>query len=220
MYADRFAEPKRFNPGSMGLAIGINAVVLAGLVFSAPVVETLTDGTIRIYTPRETPPPPPEPLPTPEPQPRADPAPEHIETVTRPVVDVAQPAREPILIDVGPTIGALEGTGTDPVAVDPAPPPPPMLIGARVDPRYADALQPAYPASERRAGHEGTVEVRVLIGADGRVKEVRRVSATSDAFFEATRRQALHSWRFTPATRGGVPQESWKTMSIRFVLRG
>ena len=216
MYADRFADPKRFNPGSMGLAIGINAVVLAGLVFSAPVVETLTDDTIDLYTPHEEPPP--EPLPTPQPQPRADPAPEHIETVTDPVVDVAQPAREPVIIDVGPTTGTFEGTGTDPVKVDPAPPPA-MLIGAKVDPRYAGALQPAYPASERRAGNEGTVQVRVLIGADGRVKEIRRVSATSGAFFEATRRQALDHWRFTPATRGGMPVESWKTMSIRFVLR-
>lgn len=219
MYADRFAQPKRFNPGSMGLAVGINAMVLAGLVFSAPVVERITgNGPIDIYTPREAPPPPPEPLPEPEPQPRADPAPEHIETVSDPIVDVAEPTQGPIFIDVGPTIGTLDGTGTDPVKLDPAPPPP-MLIGAKVDPRYADALQPDYPPSERRAGNEGLVEVRVKIGIDGRVKEVRRVSAASDAFFETTRRQALRSWRFTPATRGGVPEESWKTMSIRFVLR-
>jgi protein TonB len=217
MYADRFTQPRRFNPGSMGLAIGINAVVLAGLVFSTPVVEKLTDGTIVVYTPHDEPPPPPKPLPTPQPQPRANPAPEHIETVNDPIIDVTRPAQEPILIDIGPTTGTLDGTGTDPVEVDPAPPPP-MLIGAKIDPRYADALQPDYPASERRAGREGTVEVRVLIGLDGRVKEVQRVSATSDAFFEATRRQALGDWRFEPATRGGVPQESWKKMSIRFVL--
>jgi protein TonB len=217
MYADRFTQPRRFNPGSMGLAIGINAVVLAGLVFSTPVVEKLTDGAIVVYTPHDEPPPPPKPLPTPQPQPRANPAPEHIETVNDPIVDVTRPAQGPILIDIGPATGTLEGTGTDPVKVDPAPPPP-MLIGAKIDPRYADALQPAYPASERRAGREGTVEVRVLIGLDGRVREVQRVSATSDAFFEATRRQALGHWRFEPATRGGVPQESWKKMSIRFVL--
>ncbi|RYE01614.1 MAG: TonB family protein, partial [Sphingomonadales bacterium] len=63
------------------------------------------------------------------------------------------------------------------------------------------------------------VSVRVLIGTDGRVKAVEQVSATSTAFFEATKRQALGKWRFKPATRGGVPQESWKTMSVRFELK-
>jgi len=51
------------------------------------------------------------------------------------------------------------------------------------------------------------------------VKAVEQVSATSNAFFEATRRQALAKWRFKPATRGGIPQESWKTMSVRFELK-
>ena len=218
MYADRFAQPKRFNPDSMGLALAINGAVVGALIFSAPVVEKFTGtGPLDIYTPHEEPPPPREPLPEPEPQPRARPAPEHIETVIDPIVDVTQPARGPIIIDVGPTTGTIDGTGTAPVRLDPAPPP--MLIVAGIDPRYADRFQPAYPAAERRAGHEGIVEVRVLIGTDGRVDEVRRVSAASDAFFEATRRQALKSWRFTPATRGGIPVESWKTMSIRFVLR-
>ncbi len=219
MYTDRFAEPRRFNPGSMGLALAINGAVVGALIFSAPVVEKITGtGPIDIYTPHEEPPPPPTPLPTPDPQPRASPAPEHIETVADPIVDVTQPARGPVVIDVGSATGTIDGTGTEPVRLDPAPPP--LLIGATIDPRYADDLQPAYPASERRAGREGVVEVRVLIGTDGRIREVRRVSATSDAFFEATRRQALKSWRFTPATRGGVAVESWKTMSIRFVLRG
>jgi protein TonB len=51
------------------------------------------------------------------------------------------------------------------------------------------------------------------------VKAAESVSATSPAFFEATRRQALSKWRFKPATRGGVPQESWKTMSVRFEIK-
>ena len=63
------------------------------------------------------------------------------------------------------------------------------------------------------------VKIRVLIGVDGRVKAAESVSATSDAFFEATRRQALSKWRFKPATRGGIPQESWKTMSVRFEIK-
>jgi len=62
------------------------------------------------------------------------------------------------------------------------------------------------------------VVVRVLVGTDGRVKAIERVSATSDAFFAATRRQALSQWRFRPATRDGVGVESWYRMSVTFVL--
>lgn len=58
----------------------------------------------------------------------------------------------------------------------------------------------------------------MLVGADGRVKAVERVSATSDAFFTATRRQALSQWRFRPATRDGAAIESWYRMSVTFVL--
>ena len=85
-----------------------------------------------------------------------------------------------------------------PASVEPTPTPLPPLIGAAVDPRYAGDFQPAYPADERRASATGAWSVRVLIGIDGRVKQIEQVSATSDAFFEATRRQALAKWRFKP----------------------
>ena len=61
--------------------------------------------------------------------------------------------------------------------------------------------------------------IRVLIGTDGRVKQVERVSAASDAFFAAAEHQALTKWRFKPATSDGTPIEQWKTMSLRFELQ-
>ena len=60
--------------------------------------------------------------------------------------------------------------------------------------------------------------LRAQIGTDGRVRDVERVVATSDAFWEAARDQALRHWRFRPALRGGVAEPSWQTMTIRFVL--
>ncbi|WP_235524059.1 energy transducer TonB [Sphingomonas sp. Leaf33] len=50
------------------------------------------------------------------------------------------------------------------------------------------------------------------------MKSVERVDAANDAFYDATRRQALNRWRFRPATRDGVPYETWRTMTVRFVL--
>jgi protein TonB len=37
-------------------------------------------------------------------------------------------------------------------------------------------------------------------------------------FLAATRRQALAKWRFKPATLDGVAVESWKEMTVRFVM--
>ena len=90
---------------------------------------------------------------------------------------------------------------------------------AELDGRFAGAFQPDYPASEQRRGIEGVVKVRVLIGTHGRVKAVELVSTDSPGFFEETRRRALAKWRFKPATRGGVAEESWKVMTVRFQIR-
>lgn len=129
-------------------------------------------------------------------------------TTTDTMPDVFKPLPDP-------GIPAGSGGGTAPEPAKPAPLP---FVGASVDPRFAGNFQPDYPSSEIRLGREGYVTVRVLVGTDGRVKAVEQVSATSPAFFEATKRRALDKWRFKPATRGGTPEESWKRYSVKFVL--
>ena len=59
----------------------------------------------------------------------------------------------------------------------------------------------------------------MVIGTDGKVKQVELVSTDSPGFFEATKRRALSKWRFKPATRGGVAEESWKEMRVRFEIK-
>jgi len=217
-----YARTKRFSPAGAGAALVVNGAVIAAMVFAlAPnIVQRITHDPLKTYTvPPEAPPPDPvndvKPR-TDDPRPVTDPYvppaenPTHSETT----IDSADTKTEVVLpIDTG------AGTGTGrAIEVKPAPPPP--LIGAVVDARYARDFQPPYPGSEIRLNREGTVSVRVLIGVDGRVKAVEQISATSQAFFDATRRQALAKWRFKPATRGGVPQESWKVMNVRFELSG
>lgn len=138
--------------------------------------------------------------------------------VEKPVIDIE------VLPPVGPPIETTDipspgGTGTADTGlpkVEPTPPPEPVRIEARIDSR--SALQPPYPASEQRAGAEGLVSIRVVIGPDGRVKAVEKVKATSDAFYQATLRHALRNWRFTPATVDGRPVESRKVMTVRFEM--
>ncbi len=93
-----------------------------------------------------------------------------------------------------------------------------VKTSARPDPRYARSQQPDYPMSMRRAGIEGRVTVRVLIGADGRVKDVTLVQSPDPAFFEVTREHALKNWRFKPATVDGQSVEAWFQMNLMFKL--
>ena len=144
-----------------------------------------------------------------------------VERATENGTVVAGPANE--IVAPGTLVRDVGGV---PAPVDPGPParpvdppPAPKLVFAELDPRYAGAFQPDYPASEQRREIEGVAKVRVLIGTDGRVKAVELVSTDSPGFFAETKRRALAKWRFTPATRGGVAEESWKTMTVRFEIR-
>jgi protein TonB len=139
-------------------------------------------------------------------------------TTVTPVVPTFTPTAPTFTPTPLPPPGTADGIGTGggnapPVKLTP------VVIGPELDSRYAASFQPNYPTDERRAGHTGRVVVRVLVGVDGRVKQVEKVSAPSDSFFEATERRALDKWRFKPGTRDGVPIESWRTMGVSFVLQ-
>ena len=104
-------------------------------------------------------------------------------------------------------------------SVVPVPPvPEPILTDAVRDARFARHFQPPYPTRLRREGVEGIVKISVLIGTDGRVKQVRKISSAHDAFWRVTERRALKRWRFKPATKDGVKIESWKTMRVIFEM--
>lgn len=220
----RYGSQSQARPGSLVMAGGVVALVVTGIVFAAPDIGGVLPprGPLTIYTvPDPVEPPPPDPAP----RPRAD-----ERTAPRPVPDQSQR-----IIETSPPTGtqppsgetAVEppasgeggaGSGTGPAIVPDPPVAPPVFVEPVPDPRYLDALQPTYPTEDRRLGTEGVVVVRVLIGSNGRVLQVERVSAPSDALFEATRRQALGRWRFRPGTRDGTPIERWRTMRVSFHL--
>ncbi len=96
------------------------------------------------------------------------------------------------------------------------PPPAPIFREATRDPRFARDFQPAYPAAREREGIEGRCPVTVTIAPSGRVASVASNGCNDSAFFAATERQALRSWRFSPATRDGVPVESTQDITVTF----
>ncbi len=84
---------------------------------------------------------------------------------------------------------------------------------------YARNPPPIYPASARRREQQGTVTVKVLVGADGSVEraeitESSGVDSLDDAALETVRSR----WRFMPARHGGIAVESWVLVPIRFAL--
>lgn len=220
MYAEHRYAPPKSRTVSLGGAFLINGALIAGLIYSAPnIVPGLKQPDIKIIDVFDPPvPPPDQPKPQPKPDERAaqNPTPQapdpliktESENTTRTTKEIGDPPLPPMpRAEEGPTF------------VPEPPQPLPPLLRAEQDPRFARDFQPAYPSTELRAQRDGFVQIKVLIGVDGRVKAAQSVSATSDAFFEATRRQALSKWRFKPATRGGIPEESWKTLSVRFEIK-
>lgn len=205
------------HPVAALFAIGLPAALVAAVALSPMIVETLPESEPQVWKPitLEKPKPP-------EPQPDTN----SQDQPTKTVIAATDSPLPPVSQD--PPVGQTDepyippvntGTGTTvPQVIDP-PVQPPKLVLARLDERYAGLFQPDYPARAQREGIEGVAVVRVLIGTDGRVKAVELVSTDDPAFFEATKRRALTKWRFKAATRGGVPEESWKEMRVRFEIK-
>ncbi|WP_213979613.1 energy transducer TonB [Sphingomonas sp. dw_22] len=219
MYANQGYQPPHSRGVSFSAALVLNAALIAGLIFSAPDFlpkpppTVLTGTNIPIEKPQPEPP---------KPQPKVDQrdvARAPLPTAPDPIIPTrSENPTETTPIIYPPLPPQLPASDTGPVAQPEPPKALPPLVGAAQDPRYLRDFQPEYPSSELRAQRDGQVSVRILIGIDGRVKAVEQIRATSTAFFEATKRQALGKWRFKPATRGGVPEESWKVMNVRFEL--
>jgi len=196
----------------MGATIAIHVVVVGLLLLSRTEYFPKVPPTMEV---RNIPidvadPPPPPPLPD-QPVPKSNIQPPKV-VIARPI-DPTTFVVDPIMPDNYP-IDVIPSEPVKPV-VDPVP----VLVEAAIDPRFARDFQPPYPPAKLRMGENGRVVVRVQIGTDGRVRAIELVSATDTIFFEATRRYALRHWRFTPATRDGLPVESWKTMTLRFEMK-
>jgi len=219
-YAGRYGSGPQIKPGSLTLALVATALPIVALVTGLQINQIIRDrGKIDVFNvPKELPPPPPDQV---KKVPPKAPQQEKIYVPPVPLPPVPQTPQ----VDLTP-VRPADPPSLGPVgkAPDPAPPAlpdpikPPVIVGAQVS--SMGALQPPYPPDMLRAQQEGRVVVRVLIGPDGRVKQVEKVSATTDSFYAATEKQALGRWRFKPATKDGVPFDQWKTMSLRFELNG
>ena len=210
-------EASRANPATMGAAILINGSIILAVALSPIVAEYAPTPTIITGRNVENRPPPPPNDPVEKQRAKkADPifVPDR-KVDTRTPVDIGITATT-TQTDTGMII---DGTGGDDFteAVHELPKPPlPIFKAAIRDPRFARDFQPEYPVGKLRLEIEGSVTVRVLVGTDGRVRQVQVIRATDSDFAKATERQALKSWRVKPATRDGIAVEDWQTLTVRF----
>jgi protein TonB len=211
-------ETRRTNSLGMGAAILVNGSIILAVALSPIIAERVPIPTIIQGTN------------IPEQKPvKKDPKPD--DNVAKPIKPIFAP--DPIIEtktppDLGPSttnewtdIGSIGTTaGGDDEAgstLGNIPKmPTPIFKAALRDPRFAKAFQPEYPVGKLRLEIEGSVTVRILVGADGRVRQVQILNATDPDFARATEKQALTAWRFKPATRDGVPVEDWQTLTVRF----
>lgn len=210
-----YGNDARHHPVAALFAIGLPAALVIAVALSPMIVETAPTPLPTPWKSFKLPPPPPPPQPETTAEEAATPKTASTTETVVPKVDTG--LTNDNLAETGPSIPDVIWTDPGPTEV-PDPPKPPLVF-AELDPRFAGVFQPDYPASEQRREIEGKAKVRVLIGTDGRVKAVELVSTDSPGFFEETKRRALAKWRFKPATRGGVPEESWKVMTVRFEIR-
>lgn len=196
---------------SLAIAGGIGATLMLALVipqFAGRPVDPIDVTNIPV----------PKPDPVDDPLPDAQPQTTHITTVPRvfdpptsteaPTGDIITDPLPPITY-IPPDFGSGGGTTIEP-------PRPPVFRSATRDPRFAGSFQPSYPTSRIREGIEGSCPVTVTIAPNGRVSAVSSAGCADTAFFAATERQAMRSWRFRPATRDGVAVESTQTLTVTF----
>jgi protein TonB len=154
------------------------------------------------------------PPPTPTPQ-QTDPAatpPPSAEAAESPAVQAAPPPAAPMRPEASAwQTSAIFGDGMVGAA---------EIVGERLRPAQGNRgnLPPGYPALSARLGEQGTVVLRMSIGADGFVTSVEVQQSSGYPRLDEAAQAALAKWRFAPAMKNGLPVESAQNLPVRFRL--
>ncbi len=145
------------------------------------------------------------------PEPVAD---EQATTQTIATVDQMAEALEPLTItDIGSGVGTGDSLVVD-IPIEDTSPAPDEFVAVDEEPVRLRIDNPVYPEVALAAGIEGTVVVRVLVGKNGKVKNVI-VLEGPEALRDAADRCARTSvWK--PAVIDNKPIEVWVMMPITF----
>jgi len=218
-YASRQRKPTKHLVG-LGLVVVLHLLLFwaisSGLARSfvkkiqGPVEAVLLEDT-KPDIPPPPPPPPPKNLPPPPP-------------AYVPPVEVAVAAPAPANAIAAVTAAApAQAAPVAPAAVAPAapapapaPPAPPVRVAAVVN--SANCEKPDYPSASRRMEEEGTVSLRFLVGADGKVLQSEVEKSSGFKRLDEAARAGLSKCAFKPATVDGKPEQGWASMKYTWRL--
>ena len=191
-YAARQRATRRHLIG-IGLVVVLHAMLLWAIASGlARQVVRITENTVEAVLMSEAPPPVPAAPKTPPPKTPAPPPP-------------AQASTAPAITQAA--------TPTPPAA---PPALPAIRTGAVIQPG-AHCAKPDYPSASRRMEEEGTVTLKFLIGADGRVLQADIEKSSGFNRLDEAARNALSKCQFRPGTVDGKPEQSWA--SIKYTWR-
>jgi protein TonB len=213
-YANRQRTPRK-------LVIGLTAVVvLHGLLFWAinsglarkfvKVIKGPVEAVLLEQAKPDIPPPPPPPPPPPKNLPPPPPA-----YVPAAEIQVAAPSPVNAIAAVSNTPQAIASPSPLPVQSTPQPVSPPVQTAAVIS--AASCEKPDYPSASKRLEEEGTVQLKFLVGVDGKVIESAIEKSSGFRRLDEAARAGLSKCQFKPATLDGKPQQSWA--SLRYTWR-
>jgi protein TonB len=190
-------------------------VVLHGLLFWAinsglarkfvKVIKGPVEAVLLEETKPDIPPPPPPPPPKNLPPP----PPAYVPPVD---IQVAAPTPVNAIAAVSNTPQPVAPPSPLPVQSNPAPVATPAVISA------SSCEKPEYPSASKRLEEEGTVTLKFLVGADGKVLESAVEKSSGFRRLDEAARAGLSKCQFKPGTVDGKPQQSWASMKYTWRL--
>ena len=214
-YASRQRTPRKH---VVGFAV---VVVLHGLLFWAinsglarkfvKVIKGPVEAVLLEETKPDIPPPPPPPPPKNLPPP----PPAYVPPVD---IQVAAPTPVNAIAAVSNTPQPVAPPSPLPVVQNapPAPPAPPVVTAAVIS--ASSCEKPEYPSASKRLEEEGTVTLKFLVGADGKVIESAVEKSSGFRRLDEAARAGLSKCQFKPGTVDGKPQQTWASMKYTWRL--
>jgi TonB family protein len=89
--------------------------------------------------------------------------------------------------------------------------------GGVTAPRAIYAPEPEFSEEARKTKYQGTVVLWLIVGADGRTREVRILQSLGMGLDEKAI-EALRHWRFEPRRKDGIPVAVQVNVEVNFRL--
>lgn len=84
---------------------------------------------------------------------------------------------------------------------------------------FNTCAKPVYPKADLREEHQGTVTLRFLVSAEGKVVESQVAKSSGYAGLDEAARTAIATCHFMPALKDGEPVEEWTPVQYVWTLK-